>query len=56
MIPDSEKWHYLAVKKISALLRGISSKHHGDNCIICIHLYRTENKLKKHPNVCRNLD
>ena len=24
------RWHYLAVKKISALLRGITSKHNGD--------------------------
>ena len=32
MISNDEKegWHYLAVKKLSALLRGITSKHHGD--------------------------
>ena len=24
------KWHYLAVKKFSALLRGVISKHNGD--------------------------
>ena len=32
MISNEEKegWHYLAVKKLSALLRGITSKHHGD--------------------------
>ena len=28
MIPNGEKlWHYLAIKKPSALLRGITSKH-----------------------------
>ena len=27
MIPNGEKWHYLAVKELSALLRGIISKH-----------------------------
>ena len=27
--PESQ-WHYLAVKKISTLLRRIKSKHHGD--------------------------
>ena len=27
---DGEKWHYLCVKKLSALLRGISSNHNGD--------------------------
>ena len=31
MIPNGDKqWHYLAVKKLSALLRGITSKHHVD--------------------------
>ena len=40
MIPSKEKegQHYLAVKKLSALLRGITSKHNGDfyslNCLI----------------------
>ena len=29
MIPNREGWHYLAVKKLSALLRGVTSKHHG---------------------------
>ena len=30
MIPNEEKkgWHYLAVKKLSKLLRGITSKQH----------------------------
>ena len=32
MIPNEEKegWRYLAVKKLSTLLRGITSKHYGD--------------------------
>ena len=31
MISNVEKqWHYLAVKKLSALLKEITSKHHGD--------------------------
>ena len=29
-IPNEEGWHYLAVKEISTLLRGIASKHVGD--------------------------
>ena len=29
MIPNREGWYYLAVKKLSALLRGITSNHHG---------------------------
>ena len=30
MIPNGEGWHYLTVKRLSALLRGITSKHVGD--------------------------
>ena len=30
MITDSERWYNLAVKELSALLRGITSKHDGD--------------------------
>ena len=32
MIPNEEKegWYYLAVKKLSALLHGITSKHDGE--------------------------
>ena len=57
MITDGEKWHYLAVKKLSALLKGKTSKHDGDfYCLNCLHSYRTENKLKKHYNVCQNHD
>ena len=29
MITYGEKWHYLAVKRLSALFTGISSKHDG---------------------------
>ena len=33
-------------KKLSALLRGVKSKHVGDfYCLNCVHLYRKENKL-----------
>ena len=27
MITDGKKWHYLAVKKLSVLFKGITSKH-----------------------------
>ena len=30
MIPNGEAWHYLAVRKPLALLRGITPKHHDD--------------------------
>ena len=30
MITDGEKWHYLTVKSLLGLLRGITSNHQGD--------------------------
>ena len=48
MITDGEKWHYLAVKSLSALFRGITSKHDGDfYCLNCFQSYITKEKLKK---------
>ena len=47
-------WHYLAVEKLSALLRGIMSQQVGDfYCLNCLHLFRIKNKLRK---VCENKD
>ena len=47
MITDSKKWHYLAVKKLSALRRGITSNHDGDFYRLnCFHSYSTEKNLK----------
>ena len=46
---DGETWHYLAVRSLSALLRGISSSNNGDfYCLNCFHSYCTLNKLKNH--------
>ena len=57
MITDFEKWHYLAVKSWSALLRGTTSNNNGDSyCINCLHPFRTKNKLQKHIKVCKNRD
>ena len=57
MITDGKKWHYFAVKKLSSLLRGITSNHNGEfYCLNCLHSHRTENKLKKHEKVCNNHD
>ena len=57
MITDGEKWHYLAVKSLHALLKGIKSKHKGDfYCLNCFHAYTTKNKLERHENVCENHD
>ena len=55
MIPNREKWHYLPVKKLSALLRRITSKHYGDfYCMNCLHSFRTKNRLESHKRVCAN--
>ena len=57
MTTDGEKWHYLAVKKLPALFKGITAKHKGDfYCLNCFHSYSTKEKLKKHRNVCENHD
>ena len=45
MIPNEEKegWHYFIVRKLSALLRGITSKHDaGFYCLNCPDSFRTE--------------
>ena len=47
MITDSKKWHYLAVKRLPALLRGITSNDDGEfYCLNCLHSYRTKINLK----------
>ena len=57
MITDGKKWHYLAVKSLSALLRGITSKHDGDfYCLNCFHSYSANNRLEKHEKVCNDHD
>ena len=57
MITDGEKWHYLAVKKSSALLRGVTGNNNGDfYCLNCFRTYTTENKLETHKKVCENHD
>ena len=57
MITDCEKWHYLAIIRLSALLRGITCNNHGDfYCLNCFRAYTTENKLESHKKVCENHD
>ena len=47
IITDGEKWHYLTVKSLPALFRGIAGNNNGDlYCLNCFCSYRTENKLK----------
>ena len=57
MISDGQKLHYLVVKNLSGLLRGITSNHKEDfYCLNCFHSYRTENKLESHKKICENHD
>ena len=54
---EKRKWHYLAVKKLFALLRGITSKYYGNfYCLNCFHSFATENKLQSHKKVCESKD
>ena len=57
IITDGKKWHYLTVKNLSALLKGISSHHVEDfYCLNCFHSYSIKNKPKKHEIVCNSHD
>ena len=57
MITDGEKWHYLAVKNLPGLLKGITSTHEKDfYCLNCFHSYRTKNKLESHKKISENHD
>ena len=57
MITDGKKWHYLVVKRLSSLLKGITSNQDGDfYCLNYIHSYGTKNKLKSHEKVFNDHD
>ena len=56
MISNDEKegWHYLTIKRLSTLLRGIKSKYHGDFYFLnCLHSFRTKNKLISYQKACK---
>ena len=43
---DGERWHYLAVRSLSALLRGLSSSNNEDSYFLnCFNSHCTLNKL-----------
>ena len=57
MISDGDKWHYLAISNLSALLEGKLLNHHGDFYFLnCFNSYTTKNKLKEHEEICNNHD
>ena len=57
MITAGKKRHYLDFKKMSALLREVTSENNGDfYCLYCFYPFTTKYVLKKHENVCKNHD
>ena len=57
MMTDGKKWHYVAVKSLSALFRRITSNHKEDfYCLNCFHSYSTKNQLEKHEKVYNDHD
>ena len=57
MISNGENWHYLLVKNLAGLLKGITSNHQEDfYCLNCFCAYSTENKLEVHKKICENHD
>ena len=52
-----KKWHYLTIKNLPGLLKGITSNHEKDfDCFNCFHSYRTKSKLESHKKICENHD
>ena len=57
MISDGEKWHYLTVRSLSALLKKITLKHKDDSyCLNCFHFFAPKKSLQKHMKVCEDKD
>ena len=55
MISNGENWHYLVVKHLPGLLKGITSNHKEDfYCLNCFCAYSTKNKLEEHKKICEN--
>ena len=54
---EGQQWHYLALRKLSALLRGITSKHNGDFYYLnCLHFFKTKKTNLNRIRVCENKD
>ena len=50
-------WSTFAVKKLSPLLSGITSKHDGDfYCVNFLHLFRAKTKIESHKKEYENKD
>ena len=57
MISNGKGWNYLAVKNLSAFLRGITSKQHGNfYCLNFLYSCTTKYKPQSHKKVFENKD
>ena len=57
IIRKNEKKHYVAIKRLPALLRGITSAHHGEfYCRNCLSGHRTKEAHDLHREVCKDND
>ena len=55
MISNGENWHYIVVKSLPGLLKGITSSYNEDfYCLNCFCAYTTKNKLEEHKKMCEN--
>ena len=53
---SGEKKHYVAIKSLSRLLHGVTSRHNGDfYCRNCLGSFRTKNAFEDH-FVCKDHD
>ena len=54
-ISNGENWHYLVVKSLPGLLKGITLSHNKDfYCLNCFCAYTTRNRLGAHKKICEN--
>ena len=52
MIPDCNKWHYIAISSLSALLAKKSWNHHTDfYCLNCFNSHTSKNRLKEQKEI-----
>ena len=57
MITDGNKWHYIAISSLPALLRGKSLNHDGCfYCLNCFSSYTTVKRLTEHEEICKKHD
>ena len=52
-----DKEHYVAIKSLSGLLRGVTSRNNGDfYCRSCLGSFQTKNACKEHFEACKDHD